>query len=275
MLRNRISSLLVATALATILLPNCNDITSEIPPVPNHVTMRDNTYEPETLNVNAGDTVTWVNKSRFYHTITSGFDGVPDGLWHSGVVAPRDSFAREFTAYGSFPYYDAADLRQGMHGWVTVAGGPNRDFKTRLIGVFVVQWLAVADSGLIHLRVSAPTTGWVSIGFNSAALMQGANFLIGYVLDDSAHIQDNFGSSGWIHVPDTSLGGTDNITNRAGTEVSGSTELQFTIPLDSGDPYDFPLVIGQAYSLLLAYGPNGADDFTSMHEAFVVDTLRI
>jgi plastocyanin len=268
-------AILPAVALTALLVARCNDFSSEIPPAPKHVTMRDNIFEPETLSVAAGDTVTWVNRSRFYHTITSGFDGVPDGLWHSGLVAPRDSFARIFPGNGSFPYYDAAELRLGMHGLVYVTGGPNRDFKARAIGAYVVQWLTVADSGLIHLRVSAPTTGWVAIGFNRQPLMQGANFIIGYVLADTAHIQDNFGTSGWVHEPDTSLGGVDNIADKAGTEVSGTTELRLTIPLDSGDPYDFRLVADSVYSLLLAYGANGADDFTSMHESFAIDTLRI
>jgi plastocyanin len=266
---------LAAAGLLLGLLTGCNSINDEIPPAHNHVFMRDNVFEPESLSVNAGDTVTWVNKSRYYHTITSGFDGVPDGLWHSGLVAPGDSYARDFAGNGSFPYYDAAALRQGMHGWVTVAGGPSREFKARTIGNFVVQWLPVADSGLLHLRVSAPSTGWVAIGFNSVALMQGANFIIGYVRSDTAHIQDNFGTTGWVHQPDTSLGGQDNVANPDGSEVSGTTELRFTIPLDSGDPYDFVLVPEERYSLLLAYGEDGADDFTSMHAAFAVDTLRI
>lgn len=54
-----------------------------------------------------------------------------------------------------------------------------------------------------------------------------------------------------------------NLSAGGGTETGGQTEVQFSIPLDSGDSFDRALVAGNEYTVLLAYGPT--DDFTEKH----------
>ena len=43
------------------------------------------------------------------------------------------------------------------------------------------------------------------------------------------------------------------------------TSISFTIPLDSGDALDKPLVPGVSYKVIVAYGPDGADEFGTYH----------
>ena len=43
------------------------------------------------------------------------------------------------------------------------------------------------------------------------------------------------------------------------------TSISFTIPRNSGDALDKPLVPGVSYKIIVAYGPNGADEFGSYH----------
>ena len=43
------------------------------------------------------------------------------------------------------------------------------------------------------------------------------------------------------------------------------TTISFSIPLDSGDPLDKPLVAGKKYTLLLAHGNDGSDNFGDYH----------
>ena len=62
-----------------------------------------------------------------------------------------------------------------------------------------------------------------------------------------------------------SLGGTDNVRGISGTEKDGKTTIVFALPLDSKDIHDKKFVKGDTYTVLLAYGKDGADDFTSMH----------
>ncbi len=116
----------------------------------------------------------------------------------------------------------------------------------------------------LYINVSAPTTGWVAVGFDPTNQMADANVIIGYV-DDSGDvfIRDDFGISPTSHASDESLGGTDNIMDHYGIEEAGTTMLHFRIPLDSGDMYDKVLVPGNNYNVILAYG--SADNFTGFH----------
>jgi PKD repeat protein len=144
--------------------------------------------------------------------------------------------------------------------YITVQGVEYKEVTRNNI---TLKWRT--DAGNLHVILSAPTTGWVSVGFDAATAHKDANIIIGYVKNTDVYIQDNYGISMFGHASDISLGGTDDVTNPAGSEESNVTEISFTIPLDSGDPYDRPLVAGQTYTVILGYGPNGADNFTSKH----------
>ena len=61
------------------------------------------------------------------------------------------------------------------------------------------------------------------------------------------------------------MGGSDDISAASGDETDGTTTIRFTIPLDSGTPGDKPLVPGNTVEVLLAYGPDDADDFDGYH----------
>jgi hypothetical protein len=131
------------------------------------------------------------------------------------------------------------------------------------------------DRGLLFVKLSAPTTGWMSVGFNPTSMKKDANIIIGYVKDGAVFIQDNFGTTLIGHQSDVSLGGKDNVTDKAGTEANGRTEINFAIPLDSGDKYDRPLVVGKTYPIILAFAPNGVDNFNSMHQLALDTTMTI
>ena len=72
---------------------------------PNQVIMQNTSYNPKTLTIAKGDTVTWVNKDSFDHTVTSGTPGNPSGLFDSGNIGPNGTFSYVFTSTGTFLYY--------------------------------------------------------------------------------------------------------------------------------------------------------------------------
>ncbi len=74
-------------------------------PNPNQVIMQNTSYNPQTLTIAKGDTVTWVNKDSFDHTVTSGTPGHPSGLFDSGNIGPNGTFSYVFNSTGTFPYY--------------------------------------------------------------------------------------------------------------------------------------------------------------------------
>jgi PKD repeat protein len=135
-----------------------------------------------------------------------------------------------------------------------------------------LEWRS--DSANLHIRLSAPTTGWVAVGFNPSSMMKDANFIMGYVVGNDAFISDQFGTAVTSHTPDADLGGSDNVFDSEGTQT-GATRITFTIPLDSGDSYDQALVAGQTYKVIVAHGPDGADDFTTQHSARASVNIKI
>lgn len=115
-------------------------------------------------------------------------------------------------------------------------------------------WRLRQDS--IDIKLSAPTRGWVAVGFNpeTGKNMKGANLLIGLVRDGKAEVVDHYGTMKDKHREDDKIGGQTNVSNVSGSEQDGTTEVQFTIPLDSGDAKDTPVSPEGDNIVLLAYG---------------------
>ena len=64
-------------------------------------------YEPDTIQVNAGDTVTWTNTDDASHTVTSG-SGTDENMgaeFDSGMMSTGKTFEHTFGAAGEFPYF--------------------------------------------------------------------------------------------------------------------------------------------------------------------------
>ncbi len=72
-----------------------------------------NVFEPATVTINVGDTVTWRNTDDVPHTSTS-----DDGVWDSGALAAGEEFSFTFEEAGTFPYF--CEFHPGMEGTVVV-----------------------------------------------------------------------------------------------------------------------------------------------------------
>ncbi len=124
-------------------------------------------------------------------------------------------------------------------------------------------WKVEGDK--LAVKLSAETEGWVGIGFNPVKEMQGANFILGYVKNGEAKIDDDFGVETNAHKSDTKLDGTSDVTLVGGTEEGGVTTIEFTIPLDSADKNDTKIDVNGDTIVLLAYGA-GRDSFLAKHK---------
>ncbi|HUA36957.1 MAG TPA: Ig-like domain-containing protein [Candidatus Sulfopaludibacter sp.] len=83
-------------------------------------------FVPPATNASVGDHVVWVWEGNF-HSTTSGTNGtagddngVPSGLWDSGINSQPHSFTNTFTSAGSFLYYCSVHFSLGMTGVVNV-----------------------------------------------------------------------------------------------------------------------------------------------------------
>jgi hypothetical protein len=138
-----------------------------------------------------------------------------------------------------------------------------QEFKSAESGGFTLEW-RVMDTDL-EVRMSGPSTGWVAVGFDPENRMGGADMIMGYVSGDEVTVTDQYGTSAVGHSPDTEIGGSSDVSNTDGSESGGRTTIHFTIPLNSGDEYDNPLTPGGTHTVIMAAGPDGADNFSSYH----------
>lgn len=136
-------------------------------------------------------------------------------------------------------------------------------FESVTVSGVTFQWQI--DGENLNVQMSAPTTGWVSVGFDPSAQMADANIIIGYVEDGEVFLRDDFGVGRVRHGADVDNGGVSNLSNVEGEEAGDVTTIRFTIPLDSGDALDTPLSAGGTHKMIFAHGPNNADDFGTYH----------
>ncbi len=152
--------------------------------------------------------------------------------------------------------------------------GKDKDGFSKVSAIGMDLKWKVEDEWL-YVSVSAPTTGWVAVGFDPTGKMQDANIIIAYMKDSKLNIQDDYGSAPTRHQADGNIGGTLDVSEPAGSESNGKTEISFRIELDSGDKKDRPLKPGNSYKVILAHGKDGADNFKSYHGRTSRTTIKI
>jgi plastocyanin len=75
-------------------------------------------YDPQDISVSLGSTVQWINDDETIHTVTSTVDGVPSGIFDSGIIDAGNSFTYTFDSAGTFDYF--CIVHPWMIGSVTV-----------------------------------------------------------------------------------------------------------------------------------------------------------
>lgn len=167
-------------------------------------------------------------------------------------------------------------MRETMLVVALLAAGQSaaQGWQEQEVAGFTLRW-ATTGTDALSVELAGPTTGWVAAGFDPDSMMLGANIIIGYYSGGSTYIRDDYGWQLTSHRDDTLLGGTSDVEIDGGGEGGGETQIRFTIPLDSGDQYDKPLDAGQTYTVLLAHGPDGADNYTAQHEFVTMTQIAI
>ncbi len=79
----------------------------------------DFSFEPATISVGVGDSVTWVNNGSAQHTVSSQSD---TARFDSGVLGSGGTFTYTFKSAGSFDFQ--CNVHPRMVGTVTVASAP-------------------------------------------------------------------------------------------------------------------------------------------------------
>ena len=75
-------------------------------------------YIPPYYVAKVGQTVSWKNDDSAFHSVTSGQQENPDGLFDSGHIDPYERFSYEFNEAGVYSYY--CTLHPWMNGVIKV-----------------------------------------------------------------------------------------------------------------------------------------------------------
>ncbi len=121
-------------------------------------------YDPPTISIKVGDSVSWINDDREGHTVTSGQGsgrfgwmgddyGQADGFFDSGRFQPGASWSYAFQEKGSFRYF--CTIHPWMEGFVIV-DPPIPDFPHDAMGNKIEKFPVIehTDDGLIELDMT-------------------------------------------------------------------------------------------------------------------------
>lgn len=136
---------------------------------------------------------------------------------------------------------------------------PNENINSNTVSFrgMTVAWSFEADR--IHFKLSAPTDGWVAIGFNQHEGIQDTYLIMGRVANKRVEVVEHYTLSPGNYQPILELGETEQVRNiRGGAEV-GITQLSFSLPLKAKGQYQKDLFQGMEYYLIMAYSQE--DDF--------------
>lgn len=129
------------------------------------------------------------------------------------------------------------------------------------------------EGASLRFKLSAPTSGWVRVGFNTVAAPHQANMIVAWVEGGVARAEDRYAVDPPYIEADTQHGGKDDVTVLGGREADGRTEVELQIPLDSGDTTDLRMAAGQTVYLILSYAADDALTSPSVVRTVVPVTL--
>lgn len=136
---------------------------------------------------------------------------------------------------------------------------------------FTMEWTHYDD----HLRISitAPSTGWVAVGFTRGSEIVDTNLIQGHVSGGGVFIQDQYVTDLGKHPPVEELAVESRIFNVSGKEEDGQTTLQFNIFKAKVDNLHYDLSEGNKINVWLAYSVSDDFDHHSRKRIFREITL--
>lgn len=91
-------SMIAILLFSVFSITNSCQKTSDVPG-PNEIFIKGMAFNPATITVTAGTTITWTNKDGVPHTVTS-----TTGLFDSGSINNHETYSHTFSTAGTYPY---------------------------------------------------------------------------------------------------------------------------------------------------------------------------
>jgi plastocyanin len=118
-MRNSVLFVLACTIVAGLVLASCGPLDEgEVVSVPTAdtatVTIFDYSFKPQTLEIDQGTKLTWVNKDPVDHNVTA------ENGDFDHTLKPNESWSYTFDKVGNFSYTDRLNTQTGLKGTITV-----------------------------------------------------------------------------------------------------------------------------------------------------------
>lgn len=143
------------------------------------------------------------------------------------------------------------------------------DRKTLIQNNMEINWHHKGPN--IHISMSAPTEGWVAIGFNPSPGIKGTYLLMGHIEEGKPDVVEHYTLSPGNYRTLESLECSPRVKNIRGSEKEGTSLLSFTIPTRVNSAYHQDLSEGNEYNLIIAYSRE--DDF--QHHSMMRTSVRV
>jgi len=129
------------------------------------ISIKDFAFDPKTISVNVGDTITWTNDGPSPHTVTA-----DDASFDSGNLDKGATFSQTFTKAGTFAYfckYHGSKGGTGMAASITVAeaaaAAPAAPAAAEPSGTVDAADQALVDSSITVASVTSGQDGWIAV----------------------------------------------------------------------------------------------------------------
>lgn len=146
---------------------------------------------------------------------------------------------------------------------------PDGEWKSIRERGMEVRWRFTEDQ--IELEMSAPTTGWLAIGFNGRSGLTGTNLIMGSVANGETTLSDQYVSRPGDHRPISEHGGKSWLQLVDGEETDSQTRIRFLLPRGQSDQWHHALTPGKNLYLLVAFSRE--DDFA--HHSMMRTEVKI
>lgn len=123
----------------------------------------------------------------------------------------------------------------------------------------------------VYFEMSAPTKGWVTIGFNHHPGISQAYLLMGRVTGTSAEVVEHYTLTPGNYKPITDFGVAAQVKHVSGEQMKKHTRLKFSLPVQALSHYQKSLFEHTSYTMILAYST--ATDF--QHHSIMRTSIKI
>jgi plastocyanin len=208
------------------------------------------TFSPSAVSISVNDSVIW-NWQGSFHSTTSGTNGVhsddngvPSGLWDSGIASTPHFFTNTFTSTGVFAYYCSFHYSFGMLGQVTVSSAttpptlsitnpPNGTVFAEPANVTIKASVTNGSAAVTNVQFLVNNNLLASL--NSGPYTAATNDLAAGAYTISAIAQDNNGRAATNSVTITVV--TPAIVSFMNSSHPSDTDFQFAYSADIGLKY--------------------------------------